>query len=276
MKLLQLYLPVNEDAHEESVYHGHCRRLCRCKYAAVDTAQDNHRHQKAPKGVLKGRPALCSTGSLLRGLNVLSSGLDHNHHDQRHTHENTGHNAGHEHICNGHAGDGGIDHEGNAGRDDDGDGAGCGHQRRSKGRTEAALLNHGRNQYCTESCHRRRAGAGDGAEEAGHNDADNGQTASSMPHAGVDEANQPAGNAGLRHDVSGQHKKRNGQQQELADAGIHVCGHNGQTGAGIQDGTNRRKSQTDADGNAHEQEDKEGQKKNRTDHHLSSLPQLSR
>ena len=90
---------------------------------------------------------------------------------------------------------------------------------------EAALLDHGRDQDCSQRCHGSRSGTGDRAKEAGYDYTHDGDAASSVSDTGINEPDQALGDACLCHDVAGQYKKRNSKQQKLADAGIHVGCH---------------------------------------------------
>ena len=69
------------------------------------------------------------------------------------------------------------------------------------------------------------AGTGDRAKEAGYDYTHDGDAASSVSDTGINKPDQALGDACLCHDVAGQYKKRNGKQQKLADAGIHVGCH---------------------------------------------------
>ena len=71
----------------------------------------------------------------------------------------------------------------------------------------------------------RTAGTGDRAKEAGYDYTHDGDAASSVSDTGINEPDQALGDSCLCHDVAGQYKKRNGKQQKLADAGIHVGCH---------------------------------------------------
>ena len=70
-----------------------------------------------------------------------------------------------------------------------------------------------------------RSGTGDRAKEAGYDYTHDGDAASSVSDTGINEPDQALGDSCLCHDVAGQYKKRNGKQQKLADAGIHVGCH---------------------------------------------------
>ena len=98
-------------------------------------------------------------------------------------------------------------------------------KRRGERSGEAALLDHSRDQDAAKRSHGSRTGTGDRAEEAGYDDAHDGDTASSVSDTGINEPDQALGDTCLCHDVAGQYKKRNSKQQKLADAGIHVGCH---------------------------------------------------
>ena len=93
------------------------------------------------------------------------------------------------------------------------------------GSGKTTLLDHSRDQYTAKSSNGSRTGTGDRTEEAGYDDTHDGDAASSVSDTGINEPDQALGDACLCHDVAGQYKKRNGKQQKLADAGIHVGCH---------------------------------------------------
>ena len=98
---------------------------------------------------------------------------------------------------------------------------------------EKPALDHGRNQNHTKSCNSCRTGTGNSAEEAGNDNAHDGDTAFFVADTCINETDQPFGDTRLCHDISGQNKERNGKQQEFTDAGIHVGGNDRQRCAGI-------------------------------------------
>lgn len=104
-------------------------------------------------------------------------------------------------------------------------------------------------------CHGGRAGAGDGAEEAGHNDADHCDAAAQVSQQRVNEGDQSVGDPGLRHDVAGQDEERNGQQKVFADAAIDLAGDNIDARPIIQDGQQRGHTQRQRDGCTQKQQD---------------------
>lgn len=85
----------------------------------------------------------------------------------------------------------------------------------------------------TKSCNSCRTGTGNSAEEAGNDNAHDGDTAFFVADTCINETDQPFGDTRLCHDISGQDKERNGKQQEFTDAGIHVGGNDRQRCAGI-------------------------------------------
>ncbi len=123
-KILKAYFLINKNTDKQTIYDGHRRCLGRGKDTAVNAAQDDDRHQQSPECILECIPAFFSAGALLAGLHIVLAGLDHNHNDQGYTHQDSRNDSCREHICDGNAGDGGIDNECDARRDDDGNGAG--------------------------------------------------------------------------------------------------------------------------------------------------------
>ena len=196
--------------------------------------------------------------------------LDPDDDDQGQTHHDAGDDTGHEHVAHAHAGDGGVDHEGDGGRDDDGDGRGRRHQGRGEGGGEAAGVDHGGDQDDAQSRHGGRAGAGDGAEEHGHDDADDGDAALLVAHAVVNKADQALGDARLGHHVAGDDKEGDGQQQELGHAVVDIGGDDGELVVAEEHGKHGGEAQAHRDGGVEKQQDEEAAEQNKVDHSGSS------
>ena len=64
------------------------------------------------------------------------------------------------------------------------------------------------------------------------------------------------GNSGFCHDISGKYEKRDSQKEKFTDSGIHIGCNDGKGGSGVQDCTDGGQSQTDCNGNSHDQENK--------------------
>ena len=79
-----------------------------------------------------------------------------------------------------------------------------------------------------------------------------------MPDAVVNKGNQTLGDAGLGHDVAGEHKEGNRQEQELCHAGEEVCRDNGHFVPRIKHGQNGGQAQADRNGGVQKQENEEG------------------
>ena len=77
-----------------------------------------------------------------------------------------------------------------------------------------------------------------------------------MSHAGIYESDKSFGNSGLCHDISGKYEKRDSQKEKFTDSGIHIGCNDGKGGSGVQDCTDGGQSQTDCNGNSHDQENK--------------------
>ena len=110
---------------------------------------------------------------------------------------------------------GAVHDEGDGGRDDDAYGAGAGHEGRGEARAVAGAY-HAGNHDEAQGGDGGRAGAGDRGEEAGDDDADDGQAAAQVADAGLGEINKPLGYLRLVHYVAGEDEVRDGQQDELA------------------------------------------------------------
>ena len=120
--------------------------------------------------------------------------------------------------------------------------------------TTNAIL--GGNQNCSKCCYSCRSGSGNCAEEAGYNNAYNGDATSFMSHAGIYESDKSFGNSGFCHDISGKYEKWDSQKEKFTDSGIHIGCNDGKGGSGVQDCTDGGQSQTDCNGNSHDQENK--------------------
>ena len=272
--VLPLDLAIDEHTHEQAVNHGHGSGLRRGEDAAVDAAQDDDRHQEAPESRTEGSGTLAPGGALTGSGQALLTDLQHNDDDQSQAHHDAGEDAAHEHITNGDAGDGGVHNESDGGRDNDGDGGSRCHHGGGKGSGEAAAVDHGGDQNDAQSSHGSRAGTGNRAEEASHDNADDCNTAAAMAHAVINEVDQTGRNAGLGHDVAGQHEERNGQQQELGHAVIDVGRNNSERVVCIKHCQNGRGTQADCNRNVQQQHDEEGAEQNQVNH--CSLPPLLR
>ena len=272
--ILPLDLAVDEHADKQAIHHGHGSCLGGGEDTAVDTAQNDDRHQEAPESRTEGSGTLAPGSPLTGSLQTALADFQHDDDDQSQTHHDAGENTAHEHITNGNAGNGGIHNEGNRGRDNDGDGRSRCHHGRGKGSGESAAVDHGRDQNDAQSSHGSRAGTGNRAEEAGHDNADDCDAAAAMAHAVINEVDQTGGNTGLGHDVAGQHEERNGQQQELGHAVIDVGRNNSERIVCVNHCQNGRGTQADCDRNVQQQHDEEGAEQNQVNH--CSLPPLLR
>ena len=270
-QILHRNFPINNHTNKQTIHHRYRCRLGWSEDTAVDTAQNDHRHQESPKCFFKCCPALCRRCFLLRGLNMVLSGFNHNHNDQSRTHQNTRYNTCGKHIRDGNAGDGCVNDKRDARRNDDCDRACRRHQRSREWGGEAALLNHGRDQHTSQRRYRRGTGTGDRTEKAGNDNAHDCNTASPVSDTGINKLDQTLGDTGLCHNIAGQYEERNCQQQEFTDTGIHIGCHNRQRSTGIQDCTYGGQSQADADRNSHNQENEERDKQHCTDHFTSSF-----
>ena len=201
------------------------------------------------------------TGLLyLRRNNIVFLNLPHNNQHKCQTHQDTWYDTCDKHIPDRNACDGSINHKRNTGRNDDCNGTCRRHQCRGKGGRKSSALDHSRNQHSTQCRNGCRAGTGDGPKEAGNNNTHHGNTALAVTHAGIHKFDQSCGNAGFRHDITGQYKKRNCQQQKFTDTGIHVCSNDRQRCAGIQDCTHRGKPQAQRNRHIQDQKNKKGKK----------------
>ena len=88
VQVLDLDLAVDEQAHDQAVHHGDGRRLGGGEDAAVDAAQDDDGHQKAPEGGAEGLPPFAPGGLLPGGGQALAADLDHDDDDQGQTQGN--------------------------------------------------------------------------------------------------------------------------------------------------------------------------------------------
>lgn len=182
-------------------------------------------------------------------------GIDLHHDDHGNAHNDAGENTGHKDVAHRNAGEGRIDHKRNTGRDNDRNRGSGSHHAMCEGVREFLTLDHGGDQDNAQSCHGGRAGAGDGAEEAGHHNADHCDASAQVPQQRVNEGDQSVGDPGLRHDVAGQDEEGNGQQKILADAAIDLAGDNIDARPIIQDGQQRGHTQRQCDRCTQKQQD---------------------
>ena len=129
-------------------------------------------------------------------------GIDLHHDNHGNAHNDAGENTGHKDVAHRNAGEGRIDHKRNTGRDNDRNRGSGSHHAMCEGVGEFLTLDHGGDQDNAQSCHGGRAGAGDGAEEAGYDNTYDGDTAFFVAYAGINEFDQSFGDTGFCHDVS--------------------------------------------------------------------------
>ena len=269
-QLLPLDFPVDEQADQKRIHNGYGRRFRRGEDAAVDAAEDDDRDHEPPERRAEGFQPLAPGGAFTGGDDSLFVNLDHHNHNQRKAHHDARHDTGHEHLADRHAGDGGVNDEGDGRRNDDGDGGSRRHQGGRKRRGEAALVDHGGDQDDAQSRHSCGAGAGDGAEEHGDNNAYDGDAAADVADAVVNKVNQALGNAGLGHDVSGEHEERNGQKQELCHAGKQVGRNHRHLVPRIDHGQNGGYAEAHRNGGIQQQEDEKRPEENKVNHACSA------
>ena len=223
---------VDEDAYHEAIHDAHGRGLGRGEDAAVDAAEDDDGHQEAPEGLLEGDPAVMPAG--LGQLDEVGlAAEDKGRGDEARAHDEAGDDARLEEVADADAGGNrAVDDEGDAGRDDDADSAGAGHE--GRGETGAVPgADHAGNHDEAEGRDGGRAGAGDGGEEAGDDDADNREAAAQVADAGFGEVDEALGYLRLVHDVAGEDEVGDGQQHEFAHRGAEHLRH------GAHDGVQR-------------------------------------
>ena len=170
--VLPLQLLIDDGTDKQSVHRSHGRRLRSGENAAIDASQNDDGHQQPPEGALEGAPHLAPALPGMGGLQVVLVGIDLHHDDHGDAHDDAGENTGHKDVAHRNAGEGRIDHKRNAGRDNDRNRGSGSHHAMCEGGREFLTLDHSGDQDDAQSCHGGRARAGDGAEEAGHNDAD--------------------------------------------------------------------------------------------------------
>ena len=241
--------------------------------AAIDSAQDNDGHQQPPKRVFEGAPDRCPAHPLVGWPQIFAPGLPLYHQNQGQPHENAGDDAGYKDLAYGYAGQRGVDYEGNAGGNDNGDGGRRGDDAGGKGRAELLPLDHSGDQNHAERRHSGRAGAGYGAEKASHDNAHHGNSPAQMAQQGVNDRDQPLRDAGPGHNVAGKHEKGDGQQQIFADAAVNVRGHQGEACPVIDQGQETGQSQRQGDGRAQDQQKEKHAEHDEVGH--TSAPPLS-
>ena len=227
-QIFELNLTVDHHTNKQTVNNRYGCSLSWCKDTAVNSSEDDNRHQESPECIFKCIPALFC-GSFFTGwLNVMFLCLDHNDDHKSNTHQKSRNDTSHKHICNRYTCDRCIYNKCDTWRDNDRDRTRSCHQCRRKRCGKSATLDHRRDQYHTQCGNCCRTGTGNCSEEAGYDNTYDRDTASGMSHAGIHETNQTFGNTGFCHDITGQHEKRDRQQQKFADTGIHIGSHDRQ------------------------------------------------
>ena len=144
--------------------------------------------------------------------------------DEARAHDKAGDDARLEEVADADAGGNrAVDDEGDAGRDDDADSAGAGHEGGGEARAVAGA-DHAGNHDEAEGGDSGRAGAGDGGEEAGNYDADYREAAAQVADAGFGEVNEALRYLRLVHDVAGEDEVGDGQQTNLLIEELNICG----------------------------------------------------
>ena len=96
-----------------------------------------------------------------------------------------------------------------------------------------------------------------------------------MADAVISKRHQTAGDARLGHDVAGQNKERNSQQQELCHAAVHVGRDDRQGGTAEEQGENGRHTQADGNGDIQQQHHEEAAEQDQVNHTVSLPPSVS-
>ena len=217
-QIFELNLTVDHHTNKQTVNNGYRCSLSWCKDTAVNSSEDDNRHQESPECIFKCIPTLFC-GSFFTGwLNVVFFCLDHNDNHKSNTHQKSRNDTSHKHICNRYPCDRSVYNECDTRRYDNGDGTGGCHQCRGKRCGETALLNHSRDQNCSKCRNSCRTGTGDRSEEAGYDNTYNGDTTLFMSYAGIYKVDQSFGNTSFCHDISGQNEERDGKKQEFTDS----------------------------------------------------------
>ena len=243
------------EADDYAVYRGDGRGLGRGEEAAVDAAEDDDGHQQARNGAHEGVPALTAAG-LGQGDELAPAVGEHHGEDEEAAHEYAGDDAGGEELADALAGDGAVDDEGDARRDDYAYRAGGGDQ---GGGVVLTISNVGHcgDEYHAESGDGGRAGAGDGGEEAGDYNGDQRHAAAAVADEGAGEVDELGGYAGLVHDVAAEDEEGDGQQHELARGRVEVGGDGQEGQALVEDDGEARDAEREGYGHIHEQEQEE-------------------
>ena len=276
-ELLELYRAVDDHADEQAVDRGDRSGVGRGEHTAVDAAEDDDRHEQAPEGVLEGLPALLTAGLGQAGELLLPAEPEGDG-DERRAHDEAGQHAGDKEVADGGVADGAEDDEGDGGRNDDADGAGGGHERRREADVVARLDERGDDDYA-EGRDRGRAGAGDGGEEAGDEDADHRDAAAQVADAGLSQVDELARDARGVHDVAAQDEEGYGLQDRLAGRGRDQLGHGAEDDVHRparqhdQHGSNAGNSEAHRYGGAHEQQYRENYEQH-SSFHYSAPPSL--
>ena len=223
---------VGHKAYDGTIEAGDGRGLRGRADACVYTAQDDQRHQQRKNGSQEGLPQ-SPPGKHLVNFIAAPSGDDIRQNAQRRRAEHTGDHACHQQLRNRCPGNISIDHEHNAGRNNDAQSPGYRTQRRGIG-TGISPFHHLRmhdtsNRRCSSN-----SGAGDRRKNSTGNNGHDGKSAFQPAHQGIAEITKAPGKTAPGHDISAQKEAGDCQKCKVVQAQEHLLGHDRQNQIRLQ------------------------------------------
>lgn len=169
-----------------------------------------------------------------------------------------GDDATKEELADGDAGDAGKDNHGHAGRNDDAERAGGGHQRGGEFAIIAAPLHRG-NHDRAERSRVSRCGSRNAAHQDAGENADIAQPSAQPTDEGIGKVDKLLSDAAAFHDGTDEHEKRNTHQSDAVDTVKDALGGDHQGNFTLQNQLSHR-GQAQSDGNGRAKEDRQSQK----------------
>ncbi|MPM49534.1 hypothetical protein SDC9_96264 [bioreactor metagenome] len=249
--------PVVEEADNHGVHRGEGRSLSGGVPAGGDAAHDDHGGEQGGKGFFEKLPYF--TGS---GFFVLweVAPVPHEVHDEHHgqSHEDAGDHAAEKEGRHGGVSQAGVDHHGDARRDDDPYCGGRGGDAHGVFLV-VARLDHGGDEHLAHSGGVRLGRARDAGEDHGDEDIGVGQAAPDISHKGDAEIHQFLGDFPVVHEVCREDEKRDGQQDEGVESVEHLHEH-GEVGDEGNGGNACQGDNPDDEGDGDAEENEEHEK----------------
>ncbi len=253
---------MDAQAHQQRVEHGHHRGLGGREDAAVDAAEDDHRHQQGPARLQRGAAHRQAAVAIVPAQSLEAAPQVHEEH-QHAADEQARHHAGDEQLADGHLGghteqdhgDGGRDHHAQLRR---------GGLQRGRVTGRVTVLDERRDEDGADGEGGGHGGARDRREDHAGEHAGHGQAALHAAHQRLGEVDQAARDAARFHEVAREDEEGDGGEREFVDRAEHLLGHEDQLAAveqgQAQDGRAADgDGDGDAEGKAQQHRDEKGQ-----------------